>query len=115
MKGAIEIRQAEYDKAKQSLAAASTSEAVTFDKGLAHLVSENYVSADTYFGEIADSKVLGAEANYYRAVTAARRNAPEDVTKYLVEAVKLDASLKDKALNDLEFSDYANQVSEALK
>lgn len=115
LKGAIEIRMGNYDDAKTSLASAATSDNATFDRGLAHLLSKDYSAADTFFGDASDSKTIGADAYYYKAVTAARRNAPADVTSNLAEAVKLDSSLKDKALSDLEFVNYASQIQEALK
>ncbi len=115
LKGAIEIRMAQYDAAKSSLASAATSDIVNFDRGLAHLLSKDYTAADTFFGDAADSDAIGADANYYRAVAAARRNSPADVTTYLAAAVKAEPSLKEKALADLEFTNYANAVNEAVK
>lgn len=115
LRGAIEIRMGKYDEAKTSFASGSSSDNANFDKGLAHLLSKDYSTADTFFGDVTGSDAVGAHAYYYRAVTAARRNAPADVTSNLKEAVKLDKSLKDKALADLEFAKYANAISEALK
>lgn len=115
LRGAIEIRMGNYDAAKSSLASGSSSDNATFDKGLAHLLSKDYSTADTFFGDVTGSDAVGAHAYYYKAVAAARRNAPADVTSNLIEAVKLDKSLKDKALADLEFSKFANAISEALK
>ncbi|MEM9325238.1 MAG: hypothetical protein AAGA85_06270, partial [Bacteroidota bacterium] len=115
MKGAVEIRTGQYDAAKVSLASAGASDVVSFDRGLAHLLSKDFTAADTFFGEAAESKEIGAHANYYRAVAAARRNSPTDVTSYLLMAVQAEPSLKEKALADLEFTNYANAVSEAVK
>lgn len=115
IKGAIEIRMANYDDAKTSFASASATDKANFDRGLAHLLSKDYVAADTFFGNATSSKVIGADAYYYKAVTAARRNSASDVSANLREAVKLEPRLKDKALADLEFSNHANAVSEAVR
>ena len=114
LKGAIEIRMGNYDAAQTSLASATTSDNATFDRGLANLLNKDFSAADTFFGDATSSKTIAADAYYYKAVTAARRNAPADVTSNLVEAVKLDSSLKEKALADLEFTKYASQIQAAF-
>jgi len=115
LKGMLEIRMAEYDKAKASLASGRTDGTALFDRGLAHLLSKDYTAANTFFGDAAKTEAIAADAHYYRAVAAARRNAPADITSNLREAVKRNKDLKDKALNDLEFANYANAVNEAVK
>ncbi len=116
LKGLIEIRMAKYDDAKSSLSSGRTGGRALFDRGLAHLLSKDYSAADTFFADAANANdAVAADAYYYRAVTAARRNNAADVTSNLAEAVKRDSSLKDKALNDLEFANHANAVSEGVK
>ncbi len=116
LKGVIEIRMANYDAAKASLASGKTGPWATYNRGLAHLLSKDYAAADSFFGDAAGKNdKIAADAYYLRAVTAARRNSPADITSNLAEAVKLNNDLKDKALNDLEFSDYANAVNEGVK
>ena len=115
LKGMIEVRQGNYDAAKTSLSSGRTDGTALFDRGLAHLLSKDYAAANTFFGDAAKTEALAADAHYYRAVTAARRNSPGDITSNLAEAVKRNSKLKDKALNDLEFSNYANAVSEGVK
>ena len=116
LKGVIEIRMANYEAAKTSLASGRTGAWALFDRGLAHLLSKDYTAANGFFADAAEkSDEVAADAYYYRAVGAARRNSPGDITSNLREAVQRDADLKDKALNDLEFSNYADAVGEAVQ
>ncbi len=114
VRGPIEIRNADYDKAKATLAGASNNEVTNFNRGLVSLLTEDWNGADDYFENILDSSI-GADASYYRAVTAARANRSGDVVSNLKDAVSKDASLKDKALADLEFSSFADAVAEAVR
>ena len=52
-----------------------------------------------------------ATTYYLLAVVAARTNNATAVASNLKEAVKLDASMKDKAANDAEFAKYAEAVA----
>jgi len=115
LRGMIEIRQGNYNAAKSSLSSGRTDGTALFDRGLAHLLSKDYAAADTFFGDAAKTEALAADSHYYKAVTAARRNNAAEITSNLAEAVKRNSKLKDKALNDLEFANYANAVSEGVK
>lgn len=110
MKGAIEVRMAEYDKAKASFASAKKSDATNIDKGLAFLLTGEYSQADTAFGQ-----VNSAAASYLLAVSAARQNNATGVGSNLKKAVDAEPSYKDMALNDLEFTNYADAVNQAVK
>jgi len=110
MKGALEVRMAKYDAAKASFASAAESSNVSFDKGLAYLLSGDYAQADAALGEV-DS----ADASYLLAVSAARQNNASDVASNLADAVQEEPALKDKALNDLEFANFADAVNTAVK
>jgi tetratricopeptide (TPR) repeat protein len=114
LKGSIEIRMAEYDKAKASLVAARNGETVQFNRGLVNLLTGDYNGAINSFSGAYDSSV-GADAYYYSAVSSARGKNPSDVVKSLKEAISKDMSLKDKALNDLEFVNFADAVAQALR
>ena len=54
-----------------------------------------------------------ATAYYLLAIVGARTNNTELMTKNLTQAVKLDRTLAEKAINDLEFANF--QESEAFK
>ncbi|WP_421765189.1 tetratricopeptide repeat protein [Ekhidna sp.] len=110
MKGAVEVRMAEYDKAKASFASAKNSENVMIDRGLAYLLTGDYSMADAEF-----KQVMRADAYYLLAVSAARQNNASEVGSNLKKAVDAEPSYKDMALNDLEFTNYADAVNEAVK
>ncbi len=110
MKGGLEVRMSNYDDAKASFASAVDSDNALLDKGLAYLLSGDYTQADAIFSE-----VESAEASYLMAVSAARQNNADEVQELLTSAIKSEPSLKDKALNDLEFAKFADAVNEAVK
>ncbi|MBV6643832.1 MAG: hypothetical protein KI790_00195 [Cyclobacteriaceae bacterium] len=114
LKGAIEIRMGEYDKAKASFANAKSADKVNFDRGLVNLLSKDYAAANTGFDGATDG-TIAADAYYYKAVTAARSGNASDVISNLKEAVAKDSDLKDKALNDLEFVNFADAVGQAIR
>jgi tetratricopeptide (TPR) repeat protein len=114
MKGAIEIRNADYDKAKASLVSARNSEVTQFNRGLVNLLTGDYNGAVNAFGG-AQEGALAADAYYYSAVASARGKNPTDVIKSLKEAVSKDKSIKDRALNDLEFVNFADAVAQAVR
>lgn len=115
MKGAIQVMNADYDGARASFANSAKSETVTFDKGLSELLAGNNDAAKSALGEVTNSEKLGAEANYLIAVASARSNNASDVVSSLKAAIKKDPSLKDKAINDLEFANYTDAVAQAVK
>lgn len=110
MKGAVEVRMAEYDKAKASFASATNNENVMVDRGLAHLLTGDYSMADAEF-----KQVERADAYYLLAVSAARQNNASGVGSNLKKAVDAEPSYKDMALNDLEFTNFADAINEAVK
>ena len=110
MKGGLEVRMAEYDKAKASFSSASKSDNMQIDMGLAYLLSGDYQQADNALG-----RVESADAYYLLAVSAARQNKVADVGTNLKKAVDAEPDYKDMALNDLEFTNFADAVQNAVK
>ncbi len=115
MKGAIEVRMAEYDKAKASFASAQLDDAANIDKGLSYLLSGETSQANAAFGQVSSDNGLDGIAAYLMAVASARDNDAAGVGTNLKKAVDADPSLKDTALNDLEFTSFADAVNEAVK
>ena len=113
--GSIHIRMGDYEKASAALAAADDSEVANFNRGLAHLLGDNLDGANREFNKINNSSSLASHAAYYSAVTAARSNNESGIKSKLKTAVSIDVTLKEKALNDLEFSNYADAVAEAIR
>ena len=115
MKGAIETRRGEYDAAKSSFGAASNDGRTNIDKGLAYLLSKDYSQAQSAFDAAQGDEEMGAKAYYLSAVTAARQGSGAGVATNLVEAVKMNPDMKQMALTDLEFRDFADQVAQAVR
>ncbi|MFK7951831.1 MAG: hypothetical protein AB8B73_03220 [Ekhidna sp.] len=110
MKGSIEVKNGQYDEAKASFASAMMNDAANIDKGLAHLLTGEYTQADAALGQVDN-----ATASYLLAVSAARQNNAADVMSNLKKSVDAEPSYKDMALNDLEFTKYADAVNQAVK
>ncbi len=115
MKGSLQLMSGDYEEAKASFAAAESSPTVTFDKGLTSLLTGDYGDAQTTLTGVTDNEKLAAEAYYLKAIASAKQNNVEAVGANLKMAVAKDASLKEKALNDLTFASYANAVADAVK
>ncbi|MBY0432505.1 MAG: hypothetical protein K2U26_00175, partial [Cyclobacteriaceae bacterium] len=107
VKGASEIYMAKYDAAVRSESSALTTDVNLFNKGLAQLLSKDYANAANSFSEATGKNSNMAVAYYGAAVAAARSGNADKVVSSLSSAVKIDPSLKDKALTDLEFSKFA--------
>lgn len=114
MRGATQVIKGEYSAAKASFASAKQTELVAFDNGLAALLNGDYEEAKTLLSKVTGDE-SAADASYLRAIVAARMNDASAVASNLKNAVKKDPSLKDKALNDLEFNKYADAVAQAVK
>ena len=107
VKGAAEIYTAKYDAAVRSESSAATTDVNLFNKGLAQLLSKDYPNATSSFNEAISKNGNMAIAHYGAAVAAARAGDADKVVSNLTNAVKLDPTLKDKALTDLEFAKWA--------
>lgn len=107
VKGSSEIYTAKYDDAVRSESSALTTDVNLFNKGLAQLLSKDYSNAANSFGEATTKNPNLAVAYYGAAVAAARQGNADKVVSSLSSAVKIDPTLKDKALTDLEFSKWA--------
>lgn len=115
MRGSIELMRGEYPAAQASFAASTKSDVVTFNQALTTLLSKNYSSAAGTFGTLKSNEVLGAEAAYLAAVAASRQGDAQALISNLKDAVAKDPSLKEKALNDLEFVNFADAVAQAIR
>jgi len=110
VKGALEIMMADYDKAVSSLNNAKEAEVNMYNKGLAQILKGDNQGAVNTLEEVAgktSGKGIHANAHYLAAVASAKLGKEGDVVSHLKDAVSADASLKEKALNDLQFTNYA--------
>lgn len=107
VKGASEIYMANYPAAVSSTSSALDTDVNLFNKGLAQLLNKDYSNASSSFAEASRKNSNYALAYYGAAVAAARSGNGDAVVSNLSSAVKIDASLKEKALTDLEFTKFA--------
>ncbi len=113
VKGASEIYMAKYDAAVRSESAAVGTDVNLFNKGLAQILNKDYANAATSFKDATSKNSNYAVAYYGAAIAAARNGNAEGVVSSLISAVKIDPSLKEKALTDLEFAKF--NTSEAFR
>jgi outer membrane protein OmpA-like peptidoglycan-associated protein len=106
VKGACEIYMANYSAAVSSTSSAADTHINLFNKGLAQLLNKDYSNASSSFAEASRKNSNFALAYYGAAVAAARAGNGDAVVSNLTSAVKIDSSLKEKALTDLEFSKF---------
>ncbi|MBC7391064.1 MAG: hypothetical protein H7329_17800 [Opitutaceae bacterium] len=104
--GTLQIKAGDYNGAVASLSKGSDAPEVKYNLALAYLLNKNFDTAKAAFKEAENADQSNAWAFYCAAVTGARMNNAEDVASNLLQAVKLDSSLKAKALSDLEFRDF---------
>ncbi len=113
VKGASEIYMAKYDAAVTSTSSALTTDVNLFNKGLAQLLTKDHGSAENSFNEAIRNNANMAAAHYGAAIAAARAGSADKVVSNLTNAVKIDPSLKEMALTDLEFTKF--NTSEAFR
>ena len=106
VKGAAEIVMAKYSNAVSSESSAANTADNLYNKGLAQVLNKDYQNAITSFGEATKMNSNHAWAFYGSAVASARLNSADGVVNSLTSAVKLDPSLKEAALTDLEFAKF---------
>ncbi len=106
VKGACEIYKAKYSDAVRSTSSSSDTDVNLFNKGLAQLLNKDNSNAGTSFAEATRKNANYAIAYYGAAVAAARTGSGDAVVSNLTSAVKIDPSLKEKALTDLEFTKF---------
>lgn len=107
VKGYTEIVKAEYAAAVSSESNATDNADNLFNKGLAQVLNKDYQNALTSFNEAISKNSNLAIAHYGAAVASARLGQADGVVSHLTEAVKVDPSLKEAALSDLEFAKFA--------
>lgn len=106
-KGYIQIRQADYSGAVSTLGRAGDSSVDQYNKGLAQLLNKDFRNAQTTLESVIGADRAYVWAHYVAAVAAARQENENKVIEHLRNAVNADSSLKQKALNDLEFRTFS--------
>lgn len=106
VKGSAAIVIAKYGEAVSAESAAANTADNLYNKGLAQVLNKDYQNALTSFGEATKLNSNHAWAYYGAAIASARLNNADGVVSNLTSAVKVDPSLKDAALTDLEFAKF---------
>lgn len=114
VKAALQIKKGDYPEAIASMSGATESTDVMFNKGLALLLNKDYQNAVAAFGNLTEKDGEYALAYYCSAIASARLRNDKDMLKSLKKAVDADPKMKDMALNDLEFKNFAGVVNTAL-
>ncbi|MEO1053327.1 MAG: hypothetical protein AAFX87_22025 [Bacteroidota bacterium] len=107
VKGVTEIMMADYGSAIQSTTSGQEIAVNLFNKGLAQLLNKDFENAVNSFAEATEKDGDFALAYYGAAVAQARLSNETAVIENLTSAVSKDPSLKQKAIEDLEFRNYA--------
>jgi tetratricopeptide (TPR) repeat protein len=117
VKGALEIRAGKYDAAVASLSNSAQTSDNAFNKGLAYVLKKDYTKAKTALKEAAELNANDAWIYYVSAIAAARMNEKSEVIAMLNKAVSMNADLKQKFVEDLEFKNFWNdtEVRDAVK
>lgn len=106
IKGALEIKNAQYDAAIQSLTKTTESFEVLYDLALAYTLKKDYTNAKMSITSALQKNSEDAWAHYLAAVIAARQKDAAGVTANLKNAVAKDKSIAERAKTDLEFMDF---------
>ncbi|MFY0593070.1 hypothetical protein [Roseivirga sp.] len=106
-KGSVEIMVGRYDLAIASLNRASSSSVDQFNKGLVQLLRKDFRNAQTTLESVISKDRGYVLAHYAAAIAAARQDNENKLIEHLRNAVNADASLKTKAVTDLEFRAYS--------
>lgn len=103
--GVLYTRVGKYDNAIESFKGSDC----RYNVGLAYLLKKDYANAEKTLNCIpADKK--DAETYYLMAVVAARKNSTDGVVTNLSRSFSMDASMKAKAKEDLEFRDFRGKA-----
>ena len=105
--GAYNVAKGNYQQAAKNLGEAKNNAAA-----LAQILNQDYAAARQ---TLAGVKNADATTSYLSAVLAARTGDAAAVVSNLRQAFEKDASLKARALNDLEFAKYATAIAGLAK
>ena len=105
--GSYNIAKGNYAQAVQNFDGVETNTAA-----LAQILAKDYAAARQTLSKI---KNADATTAYLQAILAARTGDTAAVVSNLRQAIEKDASLKARAKDDLEFTQYANTITSLVK
>jgi Flp pilus assembly protein TadD len=101
--GNLYIAQGQYERAVSAFGETKSNAAA-----LAQIMTGNYTAAKSILAAV---ETPDAYTYYLNAIVGARTNNAAAVEENLAKAVKLDASIREKAKNDMEFTKFASVLS----
>lgn len=105
--GSLYVATGKYAQAASLLGKSSTNSAA-----LAQILANDFAAAKNTLDAL---KNADAYTYYLKAILAARTNDASSLSSNLAKVLSLDSSLAAKALNDIEFTKYANVVKGLIK
>jgi Flp pilus assembly protein TadD len=103
--GIIDIQKGDYNSAIQNMKGYNT-----FNKALAQVLAGNTETALKTLNDSDDSDT--AMGYYLKAIIGARMNDSNMVNNNLEKAYEIDASLEEKAVDDLEFRNFQGEATD---
>lgn len=113
VRGVVEIQMGDYSKASTTLSNVTATAANYTNKGLALILNKDYQTSRTALQDAVETDSNYAMAYYLMAVASARLSDESGVVSNLTKAISADPELKDKAVTDLEFTNF--QASSAFQ
>ena len=107
VQGALNLAKGNYAQADKNLSGVNTNSAA-----LAQIMNKNYAAAKNTLANVKDQSAV---TGYLKAVLGARTNNSAAIANGLKEAISKDPSFAKRALNDVEFANYANVVESVCK
>ena len=101
--GTLLTNKGQYAQAVQSFGDVKSNNAA-----VANILNKNYSAAKSILDAVKDKNAM---TYYLAAIVAARTNNATGVGENLRKAIGMDSSLKNKALNDLEFAKFASTLN----
>ena len=111
VKGAIQIKKADYSDAVASLSGSEETAANLFNKGLAYLLQKDNSNAISAFEDAVDAQNDYAVAYYGLAIAYAHNGNGAKVVENLKLAVDYDVVFKEAAVTELEFKNFASDAA----
>ncbi|SFB81232.1 Tetratricopeptide repeat-containing protein [Flexibacter flexilis DSM 6793] len=108
MAGVLQIKKAQYQTAVSSFTNGLNDALVSYNKGLAQLLNQDFANASASFEEATKANPQLAVAYYAAAVSAARQKKEDVLAANLAKAISVDSNLRARAINDLEFAGFAS-------
>ena len=105
--GNLNIAKGNYTQAASDLAGVASNSAA-----LAQILAKDYTSAKNTLASIKNADAI---TSYLQAILAARTGDAGTLTSALASAIRQDATLAQRAANDLEFAKYASAIKSLLK